>query len=136
MPARQLDQHQYRYSAEGMRRASPRSAWSSAAGFGQPVRPIAGSVIASPVLGAYDPEPDYFFHWFRDAAVVIDALRVAFLNGYADETALLRFGEFIHFSQSVWAFDGSTFLLQKRDLRAGVQPQFRLFLRPRRNSQR
>src|SRR5262249_61861383 len=41
-------------------------------GLRQTVRPIAGSIVASPVLGAYDPDPDYFFHWFRDSAIVID----------------------------------------------------------------
>ena len=38
--------------------------------------PKPGSVVASPVLAAYDPEPDYFFHWYRDSAVVMDALRL------------------------------------------------------------
>jgi glucoamylase len=98
-------------------------------GFGQRIRPITGSVLASPVPGHYDPEPDYFFHWFRDAAVVIDALRVAFLNGYADETALLRFGEFVRFSHTLWAYNGPGFL-RGRNLRAGVQPEFLQFLRP------
>ena len=46
-------------------------------GFGQRVIPRPGSVLASPVPAHYDPEPDYFFHWFRDSAIVIDALRVA-----------------------------------------------------------
>ena len=45
-------------------------------GFGQRVVPRPGSVLASPVLAAYDPDPDYFFHWFRDSAIIIDALRV------------------------------------------------------------
>ena len=30
------------------------------------------------MLGAYDPEPDYFFHWYRDAAVVAEAMRELF----------------------------------------------------------
>ena len=33
------------------------------------------------VLADYDPDPDYFFHWFRDSAIVIDALRVALAEG-------------------------------------------------------
>ena len=45
-------------------------------GFGQRVVPKPGSIVASPVLAAYDPDPDYFFHWYRDSAVVIDALRL------------------------------------------------------------
>ena len=35
-------------------------------GFGQRVIPRPGSVLASPVLATYDPDPDYFFHWFRE----------------------------------------------------------------------
>ena len=42
----------------------------------RPIRPVKGSIVASPVLAAYDPDPDYFFHWFRDSAVVIDAVRL------------------------------------------------------------
>jgi len=45
-------------------------------GFGQTVVPKKGSIVASPVLAAYDPDPDYFFHWYRDSAVIIDALRL------------------------------------------------------------
>ena len=44
--------------------------------FGQTIVPKPGSVVASPVLAAYDPEPDYFFHWYRDSALVMDALRL------------------------------------------------------------
>ena len=51
-------------------------------GFGQRVVPRRGSVLASPVPAHYDPDPDYFFHWFRDSAIVIDALRVAVAAGY------------------------------------------------------
>ena len=37
--------------------------------FDQVIRPKPGAVVASPVLAAYDPEPDYFFHWYRDSAL-------------------------------------------------------------------
>src|SRR5262245_55494322 len=33
-------------------------------GFGQTIRAKRGSIVASPVLASWDPEPDYFFHWF------------------------------------------------------------------------
>ena len=63
------------HAAVGMLRSiSPLSIVKHRQGFGQTVRPIAGAIVASPVLGAYDPDPDYFFHWLRDSAVVIDAL--------------------------------------------------------------
>ena len=50
-------------------------------GFGQRIIPHLGSVLASPVPASYDPDPDYFFHWFRDSALVMDALRVAYEQG-------------------------------------------------------
>ncbi|OSP55955.1 glycoside hydrolase family 15 protein [Pseudoruegeria sp. SK021] len=40
-------------------------------GFGWTVRPVPGSILASPRMSAWDPEPDYFHHWIRDAAIVI-----------------------------------------------------------------
>ncbi len=40
-------------------------------GFGQSIQAHVGSVVASPVLADYDPDPDYFFHWYRDSAVVM-----------------------------------------------------------------
>ena len=40
-------------------------------GFGWQVRPARGSILASPVSAHWDPEPDYFHHWIRDAAVAL-----------------------------------------------------------------
>ncbi len=57
-------------------------------GFGQRVAPQPGSVLASPVPAAYDPDPDYFFHWFRDSAIIIDALRVAEAEELEKQTAV------------------------------------------------
>lgn len=42
----------------------------------QVIIPNSGSVVASPILASYDPDPDYFFHWYRDSALVMDALRL------------------------------------------------------------
>jgi glucoamylase len=98
-------------------------------GFGQRVVPVRGSVLASPVPAHYDPDPDYFFHWFRDAAIVIDALRVALAAGYAEHSAVQRFPEFVQFSLSLQALDGGEFLRSSR-LRARVQPEFLQYLRP------
>ncbi|PZO86492.1 MAG: hypothetical protein DI626_06440 [Micavibrio aeruginosavorus] len=42
--------------------------------FAQTVRPACGSVLASPVSAHWDPEPDYFYHWVRDAAIVMNAV--------------------------------------------------------------
>ena len=65
-----------------------------------------GSIVASPVLAAYDPEPDYFFHWYRDSAVVIDALRLLFEDGSAGPGALAQFSDFVRFSLSLQHLDG------------------------------
>jgi glucoamylase len=40
-------------------------------GFGWRVRPAPGSILASPVSAHWDPAPDYFHHWIRDAAVAL-----------------------------------------------------------------
>jgi glucoamylase len=98
-------------------------------GFGQRVVPRPGSVLASPVLGAYDPDPDYFFHWFRDSAIVIDALRVAEAEGLDKRTAVDRLREFVEFSQSVRNLDGRELLRHGR-FREEIQPSFLQYVRP------
>ncbi len=98
-------------------------------GFGQRIVPRPGSVLASPVPAHYDPEPDYFFHWFRDSAVVIDALRVALAAGYADRSAVSRFREFLEFTLALRSLDGREFL-RHSSFKAGVQPEFLQYLRP------
>jgi glucoamylase len=98
-------------------------------GFGQTVIPKKGSIVASPVLAAYDPDPDYFFHWFRDSAVIIDALRLMRADGLVASTAALDyFHDFVHFSLSLLAVDGSS-LVTSSAWRAGVQPDFAKFIR-------
>ena len=99
-------------------------------GFGQSVRPAAGSIIASPVPGAYDPDPDYFFHWFRDSAVVIDAVRLLLEAGQMGEAEALRhFADFVHFSLSLEALDGRS-LVSAPAWRANVVPDFEKYVRP------
>ncbi len=97
-------------------------------GFGQRVIPRPGSVLASPVPAHYDPDPDYFFHWFRDSAVVIDALRVALAAGYTDHSAVIRFREFVQFTRALQSIDGQEFL-RHSDFRVRVQPEFLQYLR-------
>jgi glucoamylase len=98
-------------------------------GFGQRVTPRLGSVLASPVPGHYDPDPDYFFHWFRDSAIVIDAMRVALEAGYTDSCALTRLREFVQFNLDLRSIDGQAFL-GTSDFRARVQPAFLEYVRP------
>ncbi len=59
-------------------------------GFGQRVVPAPGSVLASPVPAAYDPDPDYFFHWFRDAAVVDRRAARRLCGGVVGDEAVSR----------------------------------------------
>lgn len=98
-------------------------------GFGQRVTPRPGSVLASPVAAHYDPDPDYFFHWFRDAAIVIEALHMAFAAGYAGLAALERLREFVQFSLTLRCLDGRAFLRQV-NVTANVQAAFLQYLRP------
>ena len=98
-------------------------------GFGQTVTPQKGSIVASPVLAAYDPDPDYFFHWYRDSAVVIDAVRLLLADGsLARAAALEYFRDFVHFSLSLLELDGRA-LVAAPGWRAGVRPDFARFIR-------
>lgn len=98
-------------------------------GFGQSMRPAVGSIIASPVPAAYDPDPDYFFHWFRDSAVVIDAVRLLFEAGRMDGEALVHFGDFVRFSLSLADLDGRS-LVADAAWRKNVVPDFEKYVRP------
>jgi glucoamylase len=97
-------------------------------GFGQSIQAHIGSVVASPVLAAYDPDPDYFFHWYRDSAVVMDALRILYERGTLGDEALQLFEQFVHFSVAADALDGRA-LVERPQWRERVQPDFVKFLR-------
>jgi glucoamylase len=98
-------------------------------GFGQRVVPRPGSVLASPIPAAYDPDPDYFFHWFRDSAIIIDALRVAQAKGFEKQTTVERFREFVDFNRSLGQLDGRELIRHAR-FRKEVQPSFLQYVRP------
>jgi glucoamylase len=98
-------------------------------GFGQRVVPQPGSVLASPVPATYDPDPDYFFHWFRDSAIVIDALRAAQAEGIEKQTGVDRLREFVDFSRSLRELDGRKLIRDAR-FREKVQPSFLQYVRP------
>ena len=97
-------------------------------GFSQRVVPRPGSVVASPVLAAYDPDPDYFFHWFRDSAIIIDALRVAEAERLEARVAVERLREFVSFNRALRELDGREFVRQ-RHFREKVQPSFLQYVR-------
>ncbi len=122
-------ERQYRHSAQGMLASvSPTAIVKTRPGFAQTVRPLPGSIVASPVLGAYDPEPDYFFHWYRDSAVVIDALRLLHADGSLGAEAVGHFADFLSFNRLLQQLDGRR-LAEEPSWRAGVAPDFLRFLR-------
>ena len=79
--------------------------------------------MASPVLAAYDPDPDYFFHWYRDSALVMDALRL--LRCELPQAENL-FQDHVRFSLDLATLDGRT---MPPDWRAAAAPDFARFLR-------
>lgn len=130
--ARPLDawiDRQYRLSAKAMLTAvSAVGIVKDRPGFGQTIRPRPGSIIASPVLASWDPDPDYFFHWFRDSAVVIDALRVLHQSGTVGPEALTHFRDFIDFSLSLRRLEGKS-LAADMSWRSRTAPDFQQYLR-------
>ncbi|WP_342640307.1 glycoside hydrolase family 15 protein [Rhodoligotrophos ferricapiens] len=97
-------------------------------GFGQTVIPKPGSVLASPVLASYDPDPDYFFHWLRDSAIVMDALCILITDGTLPREALQYLADFIAFSADLSRLDGRLAPpLETRE--ASTVPDYRKFLR-------
>lgn len=120
---------EYRHSAiEMLKSISASDIVKVRPGFGQTVRPVAGSIVASRVLGAYDPDPDYFFHWFRDSAIVIDAVRLLYDAGDLGAEALTLFTDFVNFSASLRALDGRA-LAASPDWRKNVRPDFEQYVR-------
>ncbi len=91
--------------------------------FGQTIRPAPGSVLASPELASYDPNPDYFFHWVCDSAIVIDALRVLLAEQTLGSDATRYLVDFVNFSLGLCQLDGRAFL-RHGDYRRAIDPAF------------
>ena len=122
--------HEYRHAALAMMASvSAVTLVKERPGFGQSMRPVKGSIIASPVPGAYDPDPDYFFHWFRDSAVVIDAVRLLHEAGHLGAEALSHFADFVQFGLALDSLDGRA-LASAPAWRARVTPDFEKYVRP------
>ncbi|MGH8230124.1 MAG: glycoside hydrolase family 15 protein, partial [Steroidobacteraceae bacterium] len=77
---------------------------------------------------AYDPDPDYSFHWFRDSAIVVDALRLLWESG-TQPRGWEHFGAFVDFSRSLGRLDGRE-LAASGEWRERVAPAYRQYLRP------
>lgn len=122
---------QYTHAARQMLRSiSPLGIVKTRPGFDQTICPAPGAVVASPIAAAYDPDPDYFFHWYRDSAIVIDALRLVHATGPAGEEAPRLFGEFVRFSATLGQLDGRRLEATSGSWRGRVAPDFVQFLRP------
>jgi glucoamylase len=120
---------EYRHAATALLTSvSARGIVKERPGFGQTIRPVAGSIVASPVLASWDPDPDYFFHWFRDSAIVIDSVRLLYEAGQLGAEAVTHFGDFVRFSLSLKALDGRV-LAASPDWRKNVTPDFEQYLR-------
>lgn len=100
--------------------------------FGQTVVPAAGSVLASPVMADWDPEPDYFFHWVRDSAIVMRCV-AELMGDAANAEGRARwqrlFEDFVGFSLRLTQLDGAAFVSTSRH-RAATPKDYRKFLRP------
>jgi glucoamylase len=124
---------QARYSADALERAiSATQLVRRREAFGQVVIPLRGSVLASPEIADWDPEPDYFFHWIRDSAI---AMRVVaeLMDDAPDDAERARwrrhFEDFARFSLGLCRLDGPAFLGRSRH-RQATRRGFRKFLRP------
>ncbi|HUQ53717.1 MAG TPA: glycoside hydrolase family 15 protein [Gammaproteobacteria bacterium] len=120
---------EYVHAATAMLRSvSARDLAHERPGFGHVVRPAAGSIVASPVGAHWDPDPDYFFHWFRDSAIVIDTVRLLYEAEQLGAEALTHFADFVRFSLSLKALDGRV-LVESPHWRSKVEPEFVQYLR-------
>jgi glucoamylase len=99
------------------------------AAFGQVIVPARGSVLASPAIADWNPEPDYFFHWVRDSAIVMRTVVQLAADALSDaERArwIGHFNDFVGFSLALTRIDGAEY----PSLHERTQPEFRKFLRP------
>ncbi|WP_138466519.1 glycoside hydrolase family 15 protein [Poseidonocella sp. HB161398] len=97
-------------------------------GFGWTVRPAPGSVLASTHPGHWDPEPDYFHHWIRDAAIVARAMPLAMAVDGDRQGWLARLRDYIAFSLAI--SDPARRGPPANPLRAGTRADHLQFLRP------
>lgn len=100
------------------------------AGFGWTVRPAPGSVLASARIAAWDPEPDYFHHWVRDAAVVMRVVPDILEDAPPEEGRWWRraFADYVAFSLAISDPDGAP--VSANPLRQGTAEDHLQFLRP------
>lgn len=89
--------------------------------FGQTITPATGSVLASPVFADWDPQPDYFFHWMRDSALVMRTVAELMADApTAAERARWQrhFADFVRFSLKLVDSDEGVLLALSRAIGA------------------
>jgi glucoamylase len=96
-------------------------------GFGQSVRPAKGSILASPTTDLVDA-PDYFFHWLRDGAAVMEAIRILALRAPDADAWHERFRDCVRFSLELGRISGEGFL-RSGDFRRNIQEGFLKYVR-------
>ena len=99
-------------------------------GFGHSIRPAAGSVIAAIGSANDENEPDYFFHWLRDSAAIMDAGLVLIREGVAADAWKQHFNDFVGFSLDLSKISGPRFVAERPDRESHTLPHLRQFLRP------
>jgi glucoamylase len=97
--------------------------------FSQIVRPAKGAVLAAAATNITATNPDYFFHWLRDSATVMDAGLVLIREGIDAERWRANFADFVRFSLYLKRISGRRFL-RETDIRGVTEHKFRQFLRP------
>jgi len=92
--------------------------------------PARGSVLASPAIADWNPEPDYFFHWVRDSAIVMSVVADLMADA-ADARERARwaryFEEFVTFSLRLTELEGESAVASLNGER--IRPEVRKYLR-------
>ncbi|SON55936.1 Glucoamylase amyD [Hartmannibacter diazotrophicus] len=98
--------------------------------FGQQVSPLPGTVLASPVSAHWDPEPDYFYHWTRDAAIVMEEVSHLGFTGTEADAFDFRsaFDDYVAFSLGTTRIDGNAFV--PNPIRPSTREDCLKFVRP------
>jgi glucoamylase len=99
--------------------------------FAQIVVPAAGSVLASPAIADWDPDPDYFFHWVRDSAIVMRTVAELMEDATTDSERQRwrrHFEDFVRFSLALSTLEGTRLLGGSRH-RQATRRSARKFLR-------
>lgn len=98
-------------------------------GFGWTVRPAPGSILASPRVASWNPEPDYFHHWTRDAAIALRAVPLAIAADPGARGFWLGFiADFVAFSLA--SSDPDRHGPAVNPLRGTTRPGLEQYLRP------